>query len=80
MCYGDWRLPTIRESYSLIGFFGMTNRDGGAPMASSPEAPVTAIAGDEYRSNVVERHRRLAAATLPFDDQALIYASYEGGM
>jgi len=62
-----------------IGFFGMTSRDG-APTASSPDAPVTAQASDEYRSNVVERHRRLAATTLPFDDQALIYASYEGGI
>ena len=63
-----------------IGFFGMTNRGGGPPTASPANAPATALAGDEYRSNVVERHRRLVATTLPFDDQALIYASYEGGI
>jgi anti-sigma factor RsiW len=63
-----------------VGFFGMTNHGGGTPTASSPDAPVTAVASDEYSSNVVERHRRLVATTLPFDDQALIYAGYEGGI
>lgn len=59
-----------------VSLVGVLNRTGETPTLG-PE--VTATATDDYLTTVVERHRRFAATTLPFDDRALIYASYENG-
>ena len=52
-----------------VGVFGVLQRNAEAPASK-----------DLYLSSVVERHRGFAAGTLPFDDRALTYASYQGGL
>ena len=52
-----------------VGVFGIVRRGDDATTAR-----------DKYLTSVVERHRRLAATTLPFDDRAMIYAGYEGAL
>jgi anti-sigma factor RsiW len=58
-----------------VTLFGVLRPSGEAP------APTTGItATTDYPSHLVELHRRYAATNLPFEDQALLCASYVNGM